>query len=117
MTMESLMNRIVLSALLCAFLAPLAHGEAPAPQKNILVGAYRQVPVDSPVVQDARNYIQTRLVSVNLGEVTTAYVQVVEGLNVKLICTATEDGQQATWKFIAFQSLDGLWHLGLAEHL
>jgi len=38
-------------------------------------------------------------------------------MNVKLICSAQEEGREASWKFVAFRSLDEQWHLSLAERL
>jgi len=124
--MESLMNRIVLSTLVCLFLGTAGQAQAPnavaSPDASpdatpILVGAYVPAPVDAPVVQEARNYVQSFMVSMALGEVTTAYVQIVNGTNVKLICTATEEGRQASWLFVVYHSLDNNWHFTLAQHL
>lgn len=96
---------------------PAPQAGEPGPTPDILVGAYSKVPLDTPVVKEARDFLQSRLVSLTLGEVSVAYVQVVAGLNVKLVCDVMEDGQTASWKFVAYRSLDGHWHFWLAEHL
>lgn len=116
------MNRIVLAALLCPLLGVMAHAQttpagAPPTQNEILFGAYTPVPSNTPVVVEARNYVQSRLMSMTLGEVSVAYTQVVAGLNVKIVCSVMEDGHESSWKFVTFKSLDGQWHLGLAQRL
>jgi hypothetical protein len=80
-------------------------------------GAYVQVPVNSPQVKEARDFVQSRLTTFSLGETARAYVQVVAGLNVKLICDVNEEGKTVSWGFSAFRSLDGQWHLMLAERI
>jgi len=115
------MNRILLSALLCPLLGLMAHAQAPtsspATHDGALFGAYQLVPSTTPVVQEARAYLQSHLPFLTLEDVPVAYVQIVDGTNVKLICTSMEEGRSASWKFVTFRSPDGLWHLGLAERL
>jgi len=89
---------------------------APTAQAS-LFGAYAPLPADSPLAREARDFVQSRMVGLVLGEVNVAYVQVVSGMNVKLICSATDEGKVSSWKFQAFRSLDGQWHFGLAQHL
>lgn len=116
------MNRIVLSALLCPLLGLTAQAQAPGAggppsRADIMMGAYEPIPTDNPLVQEARDYAQSRMVSMNFGEVSVAYIQVVAGLNIKMVCSVTEDGQPAIWKFVVYRSLDKQWHLGVAEKL
>lgn len=123
------MNRTHLAVLIIPFLAlsaqaplegaPAAQTGEPGPGNaaDILFGAYRKVPIDTPVVQEARAFLQSRLVSLTLGETSVAYVQIVNGTNVKLVCDVLEDGRTASWKFVAYKSLDGHWHFWSAEHL
>lgn len=115
------MNRIVLSALLCPLFGVMAYAQSPnegaLPAAPALLGAYAPAAADSPVVLEAKHFLQSRMVSVSLGEVCVAYTQVVDGLNVKLVCNAFEEGHQASWKFVACKSLDGIWHFGVAERL
>lgn len=116
------MNRMVLSAILCPFLCLGAQAQTPdagaAPsQTAILYGAYQPISSDNPLVQEARDFAQSRMLSMTFGEVSVAYVQVVAGMNVKLVCNVTEDGQPSSWKFVVYKSLDGKWHMGLAERL
>ena len=114
------MNRFALAALLFPLLGTFAQAQTPTPTPTVnasLFGAYSPVPSDSPVVLEARTFMQSRLLSLTLGEVSVAYVQIVEGMNVKLVCSVMEDGKPSSWKFEAFHSLDGQWHFGLAQHL
>lgn len=116
------MNRIVLSALLCPLLGIAAQAQAPSAgygstSAPIMAGAYAPLPTDSPLVQEAEQFVQSRMLSMTFGEVSVAYVQVVAGLNIKMVCSVMEDGEQSSWRFVAFRSLDGRWHLGLAERL
>ncbi len=69
------------------------------------------------MVQDAKNFAQSRIPSLTLTDVNVAYTQVVKGLNIKLVATGLEDGRQATWKFVVYKDLDGLMDLTLAEKL
>lgn len=115
------MNRAILAALLCPLLGLGAQAQTPdggtPPAPAHLFGAFEPVPANSPVVQEARDFAQSRMLSMTFGEVSVAYVQVVAGLNVKIVCGVTEDGQQSSWKFVVFKSLDGKWHMGMAERL
>ena len=116
------MNRLVLSAFLCPILGLGAQAQTPdagaPPSENaIIFGAYEPVPTDNPIVQEARDFAQSRMLSMTFGEVSVAYIQVVAGLNVKIVCAVTEDGQPSSWKFVVYRSLDRKWHLGLAQKL
>ncbi len=116
------MNRILRTAALVTLAGFASHAQAVIPggtpaQSGVLVGAYAPAPVDSPLVQDAKNFAQSRIPSLTLVEVNVAYTQVVSGLNIKLIATGVEDSQQVTWKFVVYKRLDGLMSLSLAEKL
>ena len=116
------MNRIVSSAALFALLGFAAHAEATVPepsasQSDLLLGAYASAPVDSPVVQAAKDFAQSRIPSVTLVEVNVAYTQVVKGLNIKLVATGVEEGRQVSWKFVVYKGLDGQMSLMIAERL
>jgi hypothetical protein len=107
--------------LLCPFigLSALALPPAtPAPRgKTIHVGGYSPAPTDTPLVTDAKAFLQASLPSWSFREVVEAYTQVVAGLNVKLVCDVTEADGPSQWQFVAFRSLDGRWHLTSAERL
>jgi hypothetical protein len=73
--------------------------------------------VDAPLVQDAKNFAQSRMPSLTLVEVNVACTQIVHGTNIKLVTTGVEDGQQVSWKFVVYKKLDGQMSLSLAEKL
>lgn len=112
------MNRtLLLPFLLTALLGVPARAQAPRSAADAVFGAYQRVPADLPVVQEARDFLKSRMVSLSLGETSAAYVQVVDGTNVKMVCDVVEEGRAASWKLVAYKSLDGHWHLWSAERL
>jgi len=116
------MHRIAATLALSTLLGFAAPAQAVVPdadpsQSDIIVGAYTPVPVDAAVIQDAKNFVQSHMPSLSRVEVCVAYTQVVHGMNVKLIGTGVEDGQQVSWKFVIYRSLNGLMALSLAERL
>ena len=116
------MNRIIRTAALVSLMGFAAHAQAVVPganpsQPEVVVGAYAPATVDAPLVQDAKNFAQSRIPTVTLVEVNVAYTQVVSGWNVKFVATGVEDGLQATWKFVVYKNLDGQMFLSLAEKL
>jgi hypothetical protein len=82
-----------------------------------MVGAYTPVSLDAPVVQDAKNFAQSRIPSLTLVDVNVAYTQVVNGTNIKFVATGTEEGRVVSWKFIIYRKLDGVMSLTLAEQI
>jgi hypothetical protein len=119
---ETFMHRIFATAALLALLAGTAPAQAADPddatsQGTVILGAYAPSPVDTPDVQDARNAVQAHLPSLSQVQVLAAYTQVVSGLNVKLICTARQEGRPQSWKFVVYRHLDGRWELTQAEQL
>jgi hypothetical protein len=115
------MNRIVVTATLFTLLGIAAPAQAIVPDSSsrsgVLLGAYEPAPADTPVVQDAKNFAQSRIPSLTLVEVNVAYTQVVKGLNIKFVSTGVEEGRQVSWKFIVYQDLDGQMSLTLAEKI
>jgi hypothetical protein len=120
------MNKYVLAALLCSNFAPAAQGNPASPagppadspeRSSILVGAYVPAPLDAALVLEAKAYVQKHLASMNLGEVTEAYTQVVAGLNIKVVCSVTADDGPSSWQFVVYQTLDGKYHLYSADRL
>jgi hypothetical protein len=116
------MNRIFRTATLVALVGFAAHAQAFIPgatpsQSGIILGAYASAPVDAPLVQDAKNFVQSHIPSLTLVAVNVAYTQIVDGTNIKLVTTGVEDGQQVTWKFVVYKTLDGQMSLSLAERL
>lgn len=113
------MNKYVLTALLCPILGSPAAAQtaAAASPSNHRMGAYEPAPTDTPLVQEARTFIQRHLASFNLDEVTEAYTQVVAGFNVKLVCKVTAEDGPSAWQFVAYRSLDGQWHFWSADRL
>ena len=103
------MKRILLAALL----APLAFIQAQPTPPSLTQprkGGFKPTPTDSPVVLDAKAFLQSQLSTMTLTEVLEAEVQVVAGLKVRLLCAVTGDDGASTWQFLAFRSLDGRWH-------
>lgn len=80
-----------------------------------MIGGYRPVPTDNPLVAEAKAYVQKHLVAMSLGEVAEAFTQVVAGVNVKFVCQVAADDGTSTWEFVAYQSLDGRWHFWSAN--
>jgi len=116
------MNRILRTAALVSLVGIAAHAQAELPtgtpsQPGPLAGAYAPATVDAPLVQDAKNFAQSRIPSLTLVEVNVAYTQAVSGTNIKFVTTGVEDGQQVTWKFVVYKNLDGLMSLSMAEKL
>jgi hypothetical protein len=99
----------------CLLAASPAFAQAPTVPPPM--GAYRPAPVDTPLVGDARAFVQKHLASMTLGDVTEAYIQVVAGLNVKLVCTVVADDGPSAWEFVAYRSLDGKWHFYSANRI
>ena len=111
------MNKYVLAAMLCPLVGASARTQLPPTTGHPTVGAYAMTPLDNPVVQEAKGYLQNQLPNQVLGEITEAYTQVVAGLNVKLIVAATGEDGPSTWQFVAFRSLDQRWHLTSAQRI
>ncbi|GEM_PF-1307927 len=115
------MNAFVLAAFLCPALALSAQSPAQpsgAPGgDSILVGDYRPTPVDQPQVVEAKGFLQQKLPNLTLLDVTRAYTQVVAGLNVKLVARVLDEEGTMDWEFVAYQSLDGKWHLTSANRI
>lgn len=113
------MTRIVRSAVLFAFLgvvAPAQTADGSATPQPI-VGAYSPANLNSPEVQQAKQFVQARMASLALTDVRIAYTQVVAGLNIKLITNALEDGRQVSWKFVVYRDLNNQYSLSVAERL
>ena len=115
--MESPLNKYVLAALLCPLVGASARAQMSQHPSHPITGAYEMTPLDTPVVQQAKGYIQNQMPNLVLGEVTEAYTQVVAGLNVKLVVEATGEDGPSTWQFVAFRSLDQRWHLTSAQRI
>lgn len=116
------MNRIIRTAALVSLMGFATHAQAvisggTPSQSDIIVGAFVPAASDAPLVQDAKNFAQSRFPSLTLVDVNVAYTQVVHGTNIKLVTTGVEDGQQVTWKFVVYKKLDGQMSLSLAEKL
>ena len=111
------MNKYVLAALLCPVLGTSFNAMAQDSPRDIMVGAYQAAPTDLDVVQQARRFVQSHMGAMGLGQVIEAYTQVVAGLNVKIVCPVTADEGSATFQFVAFRSLDGVWHFTSATKL
>ena len=116
------MNRIFRTAALVSLVGFTTHAQALIPGESmartgLIAGAFAPTPVDAPLVQDARSFAQSRIPSLALLEVNVAYVQVVDGTNIKLVTTGLEDGRQVTWKIVVYRQLDGQMSLALAEKL
>lgn len=114
------MNPSVLAAILCPVLS--LSGQSPArpadgPGDALRVGDYRPTPVDQPQVVEAKGFLQQKLPNLTLLDVTRAYTQVVAGLNVKLVAKVLDEEGTMDWEFVAYQSLDGKWHLTSANRI
>ena len=112
------MNRYVLAALLCSNFFNSAQAQLPvAAEQRVLVGAYSPAPLDLPLVQETKAYVQKHLAAMTLGELREAYTQVVAGVNIKVVCNVTADDGNSTWEFVVYQSLDGKRHLYSANRI
>ncbi|WP_306599435.1 hypothetical protein [Geothrix sp. 21YS21S-2] len=114
------MNPSVLAAILCPVLSLSAQSPArPAdgPGDVLRVGDYRPTPVDQPQVLEAKGFLQRKLPNLTLLDVTRAYTQVVAGINVKLVAKVLDEEGTMDWEFVAYQSLDGKWHLTSANRI
>ena len=116
------MYRIFRSVALVSLVGFATHAQVVTPvgtplQSDVILGAFVPCPVDAPLVQDAKNFAQSRISSLTLVDVNVAYTQIVAGTNIKLVTTGVEDGQQVTWMFIIYKKLDGQMSLSLAEKL
>ena len=115
--LEFPVNKYVLAALLCPLVGASARAQVAQNPGHPITGAYETTPLDTPVVQQAKAFIQNQLPNLLLGEVSEAYSQVVAGLNLKLIIEATGEDGPSTWQFVAFRSLDQYWHLTSAHRI
>lgn len=87
---------------------PAQAPAAPAPSGR-LVGAPRPAFVDSPVVLDAKSFIQKHLAILRLDGIREAHTQVVAGIKVRLLCLVTDEDETGLWEFVAWRQPDGRW--------
>ena len=80
-------------------------------------GGYQPTDVDSALVREAKAAVQKNLATLRIEAVQDAYVQVVAGLNFKLICEVKSADGPATWEFIIWHRLDDQWQLTGAKQL
>lgn len=106
---------VVAACLLWA--APHSACAAASAQTPPMPGGYQPRDVADADVQEARAAIQEQLASMRIEEVQAAYVQVVAGLNFKLICRVSGDDGPSTWQFVIWRRLDGTWRLTEARRL
>jgi hypothetical protein len=109
-------NKFVVAALLCVLPGMAAQSRSGNPD-TLMVGAYVPVSPEITLVQEARNFIQGHFSSLSLGAPVEASSQIVAGVNIKFICPATDEDGAADWQFVAYRSLDGVWHFISAEKL
>ena len=107
--MESPVKNLLLAGLLCPLVGSLALAQPPAFRAAGTPGGYNAVPVDDPMVMDAKAFVQKHFPAMDLGGVTEAWIQVVEGYNVKFVCQVKDGGGTALWQFVAFESTEGAW--------
>jgi hypothetical protein len=99
-------------------LQPLsAEPSEPARQGVPMPGSYQATDVESAMVQEARTAIQKNLSTLRIEEVQEAYVQVVAGMNFKLICQVSGEDGPATWEFVVWHRLDDRWQLTGARQM
>lgn len=118
------MSRRSYAILFASLLAVAGQAQAVNPNDSTdstpvgpMVGAYAPAAVDSPLVAQAKAFVQDRFPSLSLQTVNVAYTQVVRGFNIKLIGTGLDEGRQETWKFVVYRDLDGTMSLSIAERL
>jgi hypothetical protein len=80
-------------------------------------GSYSSRSVESADVQDARAAVQKEFTNLRIETVQEAYVQVVAGVNYKLICRVSAAEGPATWEFVVWHRLDGHWQLTSANQI
>ena len=105
---------------LAALMAPGAAAKAtPAAQTDPgpVVGGYRSLDLESPSALEARAAIQKYFVSLRLGAIQEAYLQVVAGTNIKLVCLVDGEERPAAWEFVVWHRLDDRWELTSARKL
>ncbi|MDR3671996.1 MAG: hypothetical protein P4L36_14200 [Holophaga sp.] len=104
---------------LVASIQPLSAEPAPqaVPQAVSMPGSYQPTDVESAMVQDAKAAAQKNLSTLRIEAVEEAYVQVVAGLNYKLICQVSGEDGPATWEFVVWHRLDDRWQLTNAKRI
>jgi len=105
---------VVVCPLLAASLPVCAH---PAPQNVGMPGGYQATDVDSALVREAKAAVQKNLATLRIEAVRDAYVQVVAGLNFKLICEVKGEDGPTVWEFVIWHRLDDTWQLTGARQL
>jgi len=89
----------------------------PAAGAAAVPGGYQTTDVDSAQVREARAAVQKNLATLRIESVREAYVQVVAGLNFRLVCEVSGEGGPAVWEFVIWHKLDGTWQLTGARRL
>ena len=89
----------------------------PSSAKHPMPGAPVASTTDTPVVREAKAFVQKHLAILRIKEVKEASTQVVAGLNVKLVCRVAEEEGSGTWEFHAYRKLDGHWRLQSAQRI
>jgi hypothetical protein len=103
------------TALLLAL--PLGAG-APQPKApGILPGGFRSLDPASDPAKAAAGAVQKELALLTVNKVEQAFVQVVAGMNYRLVCQAQRGEAVSTWEFIIWSKLDGTWELTSARKL
>jgi hypothetical protein len=109
------------ASLLFLALAPLAQAQEAVPvavtRPQHRMGAYQVAAKESPFVLEAIACVQRHMPLLRLDKILEAYTQVVAGINIKLLCNVTTDGELSQWEFVVFRNLDGQYHLSLAKRL
>ena len=102
----------------CALGAPMQTVRAAQTDPGPVAGGYRSVDQASPQVLEARAAIQKYFVTLRLGQVQEAFLQVVAGTNTKLVCVV-DDGFDTPqpWEFVVWHRLDDRWQLTSARRL
>jgi hypothetical protein len=95
------------------FLVALGAGRIQMPKPGAPVPAA----ADTPLVTEARAFIQKHLAILRILEVREATTQVVNGRNVKLTCTVQDEDGTSLWEFAASRRRDGHWRLMSARRL
>ncbi len=110
------MNIAYLLLLACPLLAaPPRTPAGSAPRARVMPGSYQSVDPDSAEVREARAAIQRQMECLPIASVQEAFVQVVAGLNYKLVCRVETDGN--VWEFVVWHRLNDAWELTSAKRL
>jgi hypothetical protein len=112
--MKNSMCIIVL--ILLAVLAFFSQAAMGADDGQPTVGGWKKISITDKEVVDSLAYLGENFPVITVEKVHSAYVQVVAGLNVKLICTIAGLGEEKKWEIIVYKDLEKNFHFTSAKY-